>query len=65
MAEIIIVIVIVAVAIVWVGRSFYRSAITRMKGCACEEECPLSDMCDPTSGDCVTNLRDTSRQRSP
>lgn len=59
MAEIIIVIVIVTAAAAWVGRSIYRSAMTRAKGCACEEECPLSEMCEPSSGDCVANPRGT------
>jgi len=58
MFEIIAVIIIVTVAAILVGRSFYRSTLGRARVCACKEECPLSEMCDPESGECVENVRE-------
>lgn len=57
MIEVIVVLAIVAVAATLVGRSFYRTAAARAKGCSCVDECPLSDKCDPESGECVENIR--------
>jgi hypothetical protein len=57
MFETIVVIIIVAVAAILVGRSVYRSTMARATGCACKDECPLSEMCNPESGDCVENIR--------
>ena len=57
MFETVLVLVIVAVAAILVGRSFYRSTVARVRGCACTEECPLSEKCNPEAGECVENVR--------
>jgi len=53
MLEIAVVILIVAVAATLVGRSIYRSLRARTAGCACVDECPLSEACHPETGECA------------
>lgn len=60
MLDTIAVVVIVGVAITFVVLSFYRSISARSKGCACVDECPLSEACDPEAGECVENFNQLS-----
>jgi len=53
MMETLVVVVIVAVAAIGVGQSLWRSARARREGCACVDECPLSEKCDPDTGACA------------
>lgn len=45
MLDVVLVVVIVAVAAALVGRSFHRTFTARKKGCACSSGCPLARDC--------------------
>jgi len=45
MVENVIAFLILAVAILWTGRWFYRSFSGKGKGCGCGEACPRSGIC--------------------
>jgi len=64
MIETIAVILIVIVAAFFTGRSLYLSAKSKRQACACTEECPLAEGCDPDAGVCGVDasvLRDRNR----
>jgi hypothetical protein len=51
--ETIIVVVIIAVAAAYTVRSLYRKVSVGKKTCACEDGCPISEMCNPKDNRCV------------
>jgi len=55
MFDIIAVVVIVGAAVGIAAISLYKSITSRAIGCSCADECPLSQACDPESGECITN----------
>jgi len=64
MIETIAVVLIVIVAALFTGRSLYRSVQSKRQACACTEECPLAEGCDPDAGVCAVDasaLRDRNR----
>ena len=53
--ETIVVIAIIAAAAAYTVRSLYKSAAAGKKSCGCADGCPISERCDPKSGQCVVN----------
>lgn len=50
---------IVAAAAGLLVRAFVRAASAQARGCACVDECPLSEACNPQRGECASGLLDT------